>query len=75
VPAVLRFDDRLVKKIGQIIDVPVGPQHNITAAPAVTAVGPAFGHKFFAPETNRAATAVAGLSENFNAIDEHGWER
>ena len=47
-----------------------GPEDDITAAPAVTAVGTAEFHKSFAAERHRSVTAPAGTDKNLNLIYE-----
>jgi hypothetical protein len=69
--AVLRFDDRLVEKSREIINVPVGYENHVAAATAIAAVGAAFRDKFLAPKTDATAAAVSGLGKDFNAIDKH----
>jgi hypothetical protein len=50
----------------------IGPQDNIAATAAVTAIRSPFRNKFLAPETDTPASALSGLRENFDAIDKHG---
>src|SRR2546423_15657637 len=49
----------------------IGPQDNIAAATAVTAIRSPFRNEFLAPETDTSASALSGLCENFDAIDKH----
>src|SRR5438045_1989571 len=69
--AVLRFNDRLVKKIREIIDMPIPPQNHIATASAIAAMRPAFRHNFLPPKT-RAPTAIdSRLLKNFDSLNEH----
>jgi hypothetical protein len=73
VPTAFCFDDRLVEKIGKIINVLIGPQDNVAAASAIATIRPAFRHKFFPPKTDAPASALSGLRKNFYAINEHAF--
>ena len=73
VPAILCFNDRLVKEIGEIINMPVGPQDHVASAPAIAAIWPTFRHKFLAPKTDGAAPALSRLCKSFDPIDKHGF--
>jgi hypothetical protein len=73
VASTLCFNDRLVEKIGEIIDVLVGSQDNVAAASAIATIWPAFGHKFFSPKTDAPASTLSGLRENFDPINEHAF--
>jgi hypothetical protein len=70
---ILCSNDRLVEKISEIIDVPVGSQDNVAAASAIATVGPALRYKFLAPETDAPAPATSGLRKNFDPINEHAF--
>ena len=70
-PAAFRFNDRLVKKVGQIIDMHVGTQNHIATAPAIAAIRSALRHKFLSSKTHRPTPAIAGLGKNFDSIDKH----
>ena len=60
-------------KISQRIHAFDRSQIHAAAKAAVAAVRAAEGHKFFAPETDAAAAAVAGLHLEFGFVDEfHG---
>src|SRR6266566_4764306 len=72
VPAVPCLNDRLVKKIREIINMPVRLQNHVAAASAISAVGPAFRHKFLPPKTDGAAPALSRLCKSFDPIDKHG---
>ena len=50
----------------------VRAKNDITAAPAVAAVGSAFRDEFFPAKTHATAAAVTSLRQNFDAVDEHG---
>ena len=50
----------------------IRPQDHITAAPAISAVRPAFRHKFFPSETDAPAPAFSRLRKNLYPIDKHG---
>jgi hypothetical protein len=71
VPSTFPFDNRLVEKIGKIIDVHVGFQNDIAAAPAVTPIGTPFWDKLFPTKTDAAAATISSLSEYFDPIDKH----
>jgi hypothetical protein len=71
VPSTFPFDNRLVKKIGKVIDVHVGFQNDIAAATAVTPIGATLRDKLFPAETDAAAAAISSLSEYFDPIDKH----
>ena len=70
-PAVLRLDERLVKKSGEIIHVSVGPENHVSTASTIAAIRPAFRHEFLPPKTDAPAPAVARLRKNFDPIDKH----
>jgi len=69
--AVFRLNERLVEKMSEMVGMLIGPQNNIAAAPAVTAIRSALGNEFLAPETDAPASALSGLRKNFDAIDKH----
>ncbi len=71
VAAVFRFDDRLVEKIREIINMSIRAKNHIATAPAVTAIRSALRHKFLAPKTDATAAALPRLCKNFDSIDEH----
>ena len=70
-PAVFRFDDRLVKKIRQIIYVSICAENNVAAPAAIAAVRSALRHKLLTPKTDTAPPAIARLRKNFDSIDKH----
>ena len=70
-PAIFRFDDRLVKKIREIVYVSICPKNNVAAPAAIAAIRSAFRHKFLPPKTDAAAAAIARLRKNFDSIDKH----
>jgi hypothetical protein len=72
VPAALCFDDRLVKKIREVIHVLIGTKDHIAATPTVAAIRPTLGHKLLPPKTHASPPATAGLRKNFYPIDKHG---
>jgi hypothetical protein len=51
--------------------MPIGTQNQAAAASAITAIRPAFRHKFFPPKTDATATPVSCLCKNFDPIDKH----
>jgi hypothetical protein len=71
VAAILRLDDRLVEKSGKIIGVNIRAQDYVPSPPAITAIRAATRHKFLAPKTDAAASAVPGLGKNCYSIDKH----
>ena len=72
VPAVLCFNDRLVKKIREVIHVLIGTQDHIAATSTIAAIRPTLRHKLLAPKTHATPPATAGLRKNFYPIDKHG---
>jgi hypothetical protein len=69
--AVLRFDNRLVEKMREIINMSICPQDHVAAAPAIPAIWSALRHKFLAPKTHASTAAIARLRKHFDSIDEH----
>ena len=59
-----------VAVVNQGVDIAVGNRNHTAAASAVTAVGAAFRHKFFAPKRRHAAAAVAGLDLDARFVNE-----
>ena len=74
VAAIFRFDNRLIKKTREIIDVLIRTQNNIAAATAVAAIRSAFRHKFLPPKTHTTTPAITGLRKDFDSIDKHSLE-
>jgi hypothetical protein len=70
VSAVFRFDERLVKQSGKIINVPVCPQDHITTAPAIAAVRPALGDAMLASEGRGPGAARTGFHVDLNSVYE-----
>ena len=70
---ILCSNDRLIEKIGEIIDVPISSQDNVPAASAVATVRPTSRYKFFSPKTDAPSPALSGLCKNFDAINEHAF--
>src|SRR5207253_2373519 len=58
--------------MSEVVGMSIGPQDNIAATAAVTAIRSPFRNEFFAPETDTPASAVSGLRKNFDTIDKHG---
>jgi hypothetical protein len=62
VPAPLRFEDALVLEVEQRIDPVRAFQVNVSAIPAVSAAGTAFGHKLLSPEGETSIPAIPSLN-------------
>src|SRR2546430_4972274 len=58
--------------MSEVVGMSIGPQDNIAATAAVTAIRSPFRNEFLAPETDTPASAVSGLRKNFDTIDKHG---
>src|SRR5205823_13795606 len=58
--------------MNELVGMSIGPQDNIAATAAVTAIRSSFGNEFLAPKTDTPASAPSGLRENFDTIDKHG---
>src|SRR5437870_13275153 len=71
VSAVLCFDDRLVEKVRETVNMPIRAQNDVAAATAVSAIGSTFRHKFLPPKAHRPAPATARLHKNFDPTDNH----
>src|SRR5439155_16697626 len=69
--AVFCFKNRLVKKMGEMVGLLIGPQNDIATSAAIATVGSAFRDEFFAPETDTTASAFSSLRKIFDAIDKH----
>jgi len=70
-PATLGLLLRPVAKLNQRIVALARTQHDVAAARAIAAAGPASRNEFFAPEGNAAVAAVAGFHANGGFINEH----
>ena len=64
----------LKKKGLQVARVGVHPHDDVSAFPAIAAIGPAQGIEFSTVKVRRAITAVAGAGVDFDIIDKHGRE-
>ncbi len=53
--AVLRFDDRFVEKVGEIIDMLIGTENDVATTTAIAAIGPTFRYEFLPAETDAPA--------------------
>src|SRR5438045_288933 len=58
--------------MNELVGMSIGPQDNIAATAAVTAIRSSFGNEFLAPKTDTPASAPSGLRKNFDTIDKHG---
>src|SRR5947207_1369512 len=58
--------------MSEVVGMPIGPQDNIAATAAVTAIRSSFRNEFLAPKTDTPASALSGLRKNFDTIDKHG---
>ncbi len=70
--AVLRDELRLIILGDEVVQVVVGFEDDIAAAPAVAAAGAALGAILLALERHAAFAAVAGSRVNFDFVNEHG---
>ena len=57
---------------GQIAQVLIGNQHDVSSGPAVATVGAALGDVLLTPEVQAAVAAAAGLDVDSRSIVEHG---
>jgi hypothetical protein len=73
VRAARRLQQRLIKKLDQVVGVHVGPKNDVAPLPAVPTVRAASGHEFFAPKTDAPISAIPGFCMNSDPIDEHGF--
>jgi hypothetical protein len=55
----------------KVVGMSIGPQDNIAATAAVTAIRSSFRNEFLTPETDTPASALSGLRKNFDTIDKH----
>ena len=55
-----------------MIGMLIGSENYIATPSTVTAIRPAFGHKFLTSKANAPASALSGLGKDFDAIDKHG---
>ena len=69
--AVFCFRDRLVKQSRKIIRVRISAKNNVAAASAITAIWSTFWHKFLAPKAHATTSPIAGLRDNFYAVNKH----
>ena len=70
--AVLRDEARLVVLGDEVVQVVVGFEDDVAAAPAVAAAGPALGPILLALEGDAPFAAVAGPRVDFDFVNEHG---
>ena len=54
-----------------MVEVVIGLENYIAAAPSIAAAGSAFGNEGFAVKRDAALPTVAGARENSDFIDEH----
>ena len=69
--APLRLDPATPLEAREVAQIRVHDYDDVTARPAVTAVGPAFGHVLLAPKAERTVAAAPGLHPDASAIVEH----
>jgi hypothetical protein len=55
-----------------MVSMLIGSKDYIAAASAVTAIGPALGHKFLTSKAYASPPAFSGLGKDFDTIDKHG---
>jgi hypothetical protein len=55
----------------EVAPLGVADEHDVTAAPAVAAVGAAAGHMRLAPEADHAVSATAALHVDLRSVVEH----
>src|SRR5437868_15484948 len=66
------FNNGLVELMSEFVGMSIGPQDNIAASAAITAIRSPFRNEFLAPETDTSESAISGLRKNFDTIDKHG---
>ena len=71
VGAALGLEVRGEAKLGQVAQVGIGHQFDVSAVAAVAAVRAAAGHELLAAEADAAIAAAAALHEDGGAIGEH----
>ena len=64
------LNSRCVAVVEQRREIAVGDEHDVAAAPAVAAVGPAARHELLAAEADAAVAAVAGSDVDRRLVDE-----
>ena len=72
--AILRDEARLVILGDEVVQVVVGFEDDVAAAPAVAAAGPALGTILLALEGDAAFAAVAGPRVDLDFVNEH-WDK
>ena len=72
VPAALGLEVRAAVEVGQVAQRGVAHEHDVAAAAAVAAVGPALGHVRLAAEGDDAVAAGAAAHVDLRAVVEHG---
>ena len=68
---VFRHHARVIEKVGEIVDVLVGHQHDVAAVAAVAAIRAAVRNILLAPKADAAVAAATSLDFNGDAIDKH----
>jgi hypothetical protein len=72
VAAALGREVRAAPEAGEVAQRRIGHHHDVAAAAAVAAVGPALGHVGLASEGDHAVPAVAAPHVDARAVVEHG---
>ena len=67
----LGFQNRLEKEIGQLVDVVVGTENDITSIASITTVRTAFRNKLFTAEAGGTIASVTRLRMHPDSINEH----
>ena len=71
VTAALALEVHLVAKVREVAELARGDDDDVAAGPAVTAVGPAFGHVLLAAKADRASSAAAAVHVDEGVIAQH----
>jgi hypothetical protein len=61
----------LVELVDEIVEIVISLEDHVTTPAAIASAGPAFRPERFAMKRDSAFTAVTGLREHFDLIDEH----
>jgi hypothetical protein len=73
VAALVRLDRVPPLQVREIAERRVGDEDDVSASPAVTAVGPALGDELLAAKRQPAVAAAAGLDVKLRAVAERGY--
>jgi hypothetical protein len=70
-PTLFRLDQGLVEKTREIIGMLIGTENDVSACPAITAIGTTARDKLLASKTDAAAAAIPRFRRYPDPIDEH----